>query len=213
MTTKKENRRNNGMANVIAAQKRSNNKAATTAAPVVPAAAVSAEPTTTVVELDASPVNSAPAAPAAPEAPAEPAAPAATETPEVVPEDTKAATESHEVAETPEVPETPETPAVPEFTIEQELAFIATGLKTLLGVKGDVPLTPEGLATLGLRTARQALMALLADEEVVAGIRAKKDEVLNKAKALVPTVPTGKKERQQEPELADEAHTWASRMR
>jgi hypothetical protein len=185
MATTKQQRRFNGAKNVVAAHRRNSKTTTATApaapvAPVVPAATEQAE--AIVVNLDASPVN-------APAAPAEPAA--APEVP-VVPEDPKATAEAPEVPEQkePATPAAPAEPAAPAgFTVEQELSFIGMGLKTLLGVEQDIPTTPEDLLLLGLRTARQTLMGLLANEEVVAGIQAKKVELLNKAKALVPTAP------------------------
>lgn len=181
MATTKQQRRFNGLQNAVAAHRRNSSK--TTAAPAAPAAAATEQAEVLTVKLDASPVNSAPAAPA------EPAA--APEVP-VVPEDSKAAAEAPEVPEQkePATPAAPAEPAAPAgFTVEQELSFIGMGLKTLLGVEQDIPTTPEDLLLLGLRTARQTLMGLLANEEVVAGIQAKKVELLNKAKALVPTAP------------------------
>lgn len=176
MATTKRNRRFSGMSNVVAAHRRNSKPAA----PAAPAATEQSEILT--VDLDASPVNGKPAAPAAPAA--------APEVPSAAPE----VPEQKEPAESVDVP-----PAAPAgFTAEQEIALIAMGLKTLLGIEGDVPLTPEGLLNIGLRTARQALTGILADEAMVAGIKAKREELMGKAKALIPTVPTGKKEEPKE---------------
>lgn len=194
MATTKRQRRFNGMANVVAAHRR-NNKPAAPAAPAAPVAPVVPEqPEVITVDLDASPVNGASAEPAAPaEAPEVPAAPAAPAKPDAEPAE----------------------PAAPTgFTIEQEVALIAAGLKTLLGVEQGIPTTPEDLLLLGLRTARQTVMAVIADEESLKAIHAKRDELMNKVKALVPPAP-GKKERQQEPEAepVEVAQSWAVRMR
>ena len=126
-----------------------------------PAAPVA--PETMVVGLDASPVNS----PAAPATPAEPAA----------------STE-------PEVPAAPAKPdaepaAVAGLTTQQEMELIAQGIKTLLQIDSDIDLTPEGLMAVGLRTIRQTLVAILANEDAVEAIRAKKEELVSKAKAWI----------------------------
>lgn len=176
MATTKQQRRFNGMKSVIAAQKRNNAK---TPSPAAPAAE---QQEAVVLKLEAAPVNAPATAPAAPQAPTAPEVP-------VVPEDPKATAEAPEVPEQkePAAPEVPETPAAPtDFTVEQELSFIATGLKTLLGVEGDMPLTPEALMSVGLRTVRQTLMAILANDEAVEAIRGKKQELISKAKALIP---------------------------
>lgn len=87
---------------------------------------------------------------------------------------------------TPAAPETPTALAAPEsFTAEQEMAMIATGLKTLLGLEGDINLTPEGLMKIGLRTVRQTLVAILANEETVRFIRAKKEGVIEMGMAWI----------------------------
>lgn len=170
MTTKQQ-RRNNGVQNVVAAQKRSNSKPAMPTAPVVPATEQSEA---VVVNLDASPVN-APAAPAEPAVPAE-----AEQTPAVEP---VAAAEQEATPVSDTEPVTEPTPAT--YTNRQEVEMIIMGLQNLLGIKGDFDLTPEGLMTVGLRTVRQTLMAILADGEAVEAIRAKKEELVSKAKVLI----------------------------
>ena len=194
MATTKQQRRFSGMQNVAAAHRR--NSKTTTAAP-----APAAEQTDVLtVKLEVSPVNSVPAAPA------EPAA--APEVP-VVPEDPKAAAEAPEVPEQKE-PATPAAPAAPSaFSVEQELQFIAMGLKTLLGVKGDLPLTRDGLLLVGLRTVRQTLMGVLANEEAMAGIKEKREELISKAKALVPQTSPA----EAAGATAEAAPSWAVRMR
>ena len=176
MTTKQQ-RRNNGVQNVVAAQKRSNAKTpATPVVPVVPAATEQEQPL--VVQLDVSPVNATPAEPAVPAEPEQ--------TPAAEPEQPAAAAPA-EAEQTPAAePEQPAAAAPAGFTNQQEMEFILQGIKTLLGIKEDVPLTTDGLMALGLRTVRQTLMGVLANEEAMAGIKEKREELISKAKALVP---------------------------
>ena len=165
MTTKQQ-RRNNGVQNVVAAQKRSNNKTVTTAAPAAPAAAATEQAEVLTVKLDASPVNGTPEAPAAPEA----AAPAVAE-PEQAP-----------VADTATpVPDTEQ----PTYTNRQELEMILMGLQSLLGISTTIPMSPEGLLNLGLRTIRLTISNILRDEETVRFIRDKKEEVIEMGMAWI----------------------------
>lgn len=179
MANQKENRRNNGMANVVAAQKRSNNKAA--AAPAVPAT----EQEVMTVKLDASPVNAE--APAVPEA----AAPVVAE-PEQAP-----------VADTATpVPDTEQ----PTYTNRQELEMILMGLQSLLGISTTIPMSPEGLLNLGLRTIRLTISNILRDEETVRFIRDKKEEAIEVAKAWIAEAAetaTAPAEPAAEPEVAE----------
>lgn len=157
MATTKRQRRFNGMANVVAAQRRNSKTTAT-----VPAATEQAE--AIVVNLDASPVNAE--APTAPEA----AAPAVAE-PEQAP-----------VADTATpVPDTEQ----PTYTNRQELEMILMGLQSLLGISTTIPMSPEGLLNLGLRTIRLTISNILRDEETVRFIRDKKEEVIEMGMAWI----------------------------
>ena len=95
--------------------------------------------------------------------------------------------------------------------------MIVMGLQNLLGIKGPINLTPEGLMTVGLRTVRQTIMAILANDEAVEAIRDKKQELLDKAANLGKKAPAATAPAEAPAAPADEpaapAPSWAVRMR